>query len=123
MYEEQKQIIMDKMKSVGKLREEYVVSLNTSKQFANASLLKFIDTRNLSFANESKTSALAADFYSSKINSLDMQLAVLQHQLEEIESLERSNRKPKPTDFFYGIADVSIKEDLFRYGFLKGTKF
>lgn len=123
MYEEQRQIILDKMKSVEKLRDEYIVLLNDNKQFANASLLKFIDTRNLSFANESRKSALAADVNSSKINSLDMQLAVLQHQLEEIESLECSNRKPKPTDFFYGIADVSIKEDLFRYGFLRGTKF
>lgn len=123
MYEEQKQIIKDKMRSVEKLREGCIVKLIASKQFANASLLKFIDTRSLSFANESRKSALAADLYSSRINDLDMQLAVLQHQLEEIESLERSNRKPKPTDFFYGIADVSIKEDLFRYGFLKGTKF
>ncbi len=123
MYEEQKQIIKDKMRSVEKLREGCIVNLNNSKQFANASLLKFIDTRSLSFANESRKSALAADLYSSRINDLDMQLAVLQHQLAEIESLERSNRKPKPTDFFYGIADVSIKEDIFRYGFLKGTKF
>ena len=106
-----------------RLKEECIVILNDNKQFANASLLKFIDTRNLSFANESRKSALAADLYSSRINDLDLQLAVLQHQLEEIELLERSNRKPKPTDFFYGITDVSIKEDIFRYGFLKGTKF
>lgn len=55
MYEEQKQIIMDKMKSV--------MNLNAGKRVDNASLLKFIDTRNLSFANELKTSALAADIY------------------------------------------------------------
>ena len=84
MYEEQKQNIMDEMRSVGKLREEYIVILNNDKQLASASLLKFIDTRNLSFANESRKSALAADIYSSKINDLDMQLAVLQHQLAEI---------------------------------------
>lgn len=70
MYEEQKQIIMDKMRSVE--------NLNANRQLANSSLLKFIDTRNLSFANESKTSALAADIYNSKINNLDTQLAVLQ---------------------------------------------
>lgn len=69
MYEEQKQIIMDKMKSV--------VNLIAYQRLADARLLKFIDTRNLSFANESKTSALVADIYNSKINNLDMQLAVL----------------------------------------------
>lgn len=69
MYEERKQIIMDKMR--------FAENLNANKQFDNASLLKFIDTRNLSFANESKTSALAADIYNSKINNLDAQLAVL----------------------------------------------
>lgn len=69
MYEEQKQIIIDKMKTV--------MNLNAGKRVDNASLLKFIDTRNLSFANELKTSALAADIYNSKINNLDMQLAVL----------------------------------------------
>ena len=69
MYEEQNQIIKDEMKSV--------VNLNANKQFANASLLKFIDTRNLSFANESKTSALADYTYNSKINNLDAQLSVL----------------------------------------------
>lgn len=69
MYEEQKQIIMDKMKSV--------VNRIAYQRLADARLLEFIDTRNLSFANELKTSALAADIYNSKINNLDMQLAVL----------------------------------------------
>lgn len=68
--EELKQIIMDKMKST--------VNLIAYRRLADASLLKFIDTRNLSFANELKISALAADIYNSKINNLDMQLAVLQ---------------------------------------------
>lgn len=84
MYEERKQNIMDEMRSMKKLREEYIVILNNDNRFANASLLKFIDTRNLSFANESRKSALAADVYSSKLNDLDVQLAVLQHQLSEI---------------------------------------
>lgn len=70
MYEEQKPIIMNKMKSV--------VNRIAYQRLADASLLKFIDTRNLSFANESKTSRLAADIYNSKINNLDMQLVVLQ---------------------------------------------
>lgn len=69
MHEEQKQIIMDKMKSV--------VNRIAYQRLADARLLEFIDTRNLSFANESKTSALAADIYNSKINNLDMQLAIL----------------------------------------------
>lgn len=84
MYEEQKQNIMDEMRSMKKLREEYIVILNNDKQLASASLLKLIDTRNLNFTNESRKSALAADVYSSKINDLDMQLAVLQYQLAEI---------------------------------------